>query len=333
MICKYSLIVLLFSYGLFYISYKYGQPSLANRDFFRYERMVDTPLNLTITKAPFVLRQIPTSVAFLIKKAGIYYPNAIAYREYNAEVTPNSQVNLFSIILSNYLAFILSIVLILYHVLGSNKQDDDENKVFVILAYFLGYFMTSTNIIAPLTQGWGWLACSIITMGIMKRHYLTLITGIVIALFSRETLLVFFMVFSISHWWANKEGRKDMFLPKIVIMIFMACIGLFTLRLLFTHGNENQLSIIYLLKQTFTNINPGDYLFQTFLCQGVLIFALVKLFKKSKELIIPYIVAISVILLISGSGAGRIIGESFPFVILMLFGIAKEQGISDAFVA
>ena len=113
----------------------------------------------------------------------------------------------------------------------------------------------------------------------------------------------------------------------------MACIGLFTLRLLFTHGNENQLSIIYLLKQTFTNINPGDYLFQTFLCQGVLIFALVKLFKKSKELIIPYIVAISVILLISGSGAGRIIGESFPFVILMLFGIAKEQGISDAFVA
>ncbi len=327
LICKYSLIVLLFSYGLFYISYKYGQPLLANRDFFRYEKMVDTPFNLGITKAPFVLRQIPTSFAFLIKKAGVYYPNTIAYHQFNEEVTINSQVNLFSLILSNYLAFVLSIALILYHVLSSNKPDD-EPIAYVILAYFLGYFMTPTNIIAPLTQGWGWLACTIITIGLINRTYMATIAGIIIALFSRETLFIFFMVFSLSYWLTNKEIRKDFFLPKIVIVILLAVMVLFTLRLLFTYGNEHQLSAIYLLNQTFSNIKPGDYLFQTFLCQGVLIYALVKLFKKSKELILPYTVSIIAILLISGSGAGRIIGESFPFVIIMLYSNRKISAIS-----
>jgi len=208
LILKYSLLVLLFSYGLFYISYKYGQPALANRDFFRYEKMVDTPLNLSITKAPFVLRQIPTSFAFLIKKAGIYYPNAIAYHEFNEEVTMDSQVNLFSLILSNYLAFVLSIALILYHVLSKNNLDN-PNIVLAILAYFLGYFMTPTNIIAPLTQGWGWLACTIISIGMVNRQYLTTIVGILIALFSRETLFVFFMVFNLVFSTDHKQYRRS----------------------------------------------------------------------------------------------------------------------------
>ena len=332
LIGKYSLIVLLFSYGLFYISYKYGQPSLANRDFFRYEKMVDTPLNLSITKAPFVLRQLPTTIAFLIKKAGIFYPNTIAYREFNEEVTLNSQVNLFSLILSNYLSFVLSIALILYHVL-SKSNPDDENIVFAILAYFLGYFMTTTNIIAPLTQGWGWLACCIITIGLANRHYFTTLIGILIALFSRETLFIFFMVFTIISWLLNTEGRKDLFLPKIALLILLSVIVHFILRVLFTHGNENQLSPIYLLKQTFLSINPGDYLFQTFLCQGVLIYALVKLSKKSKEIMLPYLVSIIAILIISGSGAGRIIGESFPFVIIMLFTPNTKPGTKSPLVA
>jgi|GEM_PF-3798662 len=64
--------VFVLSYGIFYMSYKFGIPSMGNNDFEKYEKMIDQPLNATVTTTPWVTRQIPTAVAYIIKQCKIY---------------------------------------------------------------------------------------------------------------------------------------------------------------------------------------------------------------------------------------------------------------------
>src|SRR5437867_1692281 len=59
--------------GYFYYCYKFGNPDLGNNDFYRYKNMVEHPFDLSVTPAPFVLRQGPTAVAHLFYIFGIFY--------------------------------------------------------------------------------------------------------------------------------------------------------------------------------------------------------------------------------------------------------------------
>jgi len=326
---KYLFLVLLFSYGLFYMSYKYGQPGLANRDFFKYEKMVDSPLNFRIAPAPVVTRQIPVLTAFLLKKVHVFYSSHISYQDGEKNFNYNSQVDFFTLILSNYLAFLFSIALIL-NFLADFYGSEINNVVFQILALTLGYFMTPLSIISPLTQGWGWLVVTLITLSLIKNNYLIGVAGIFVALFARETVPVFFIVFIISFLVINRAQIKNYpFLLRILGILGLSVIFLLVIRHLFTYGNEYQLTPWGLLRRTFTIRHPGEYFFQGFLTQGVLCYAVVRLFQKSKAIAYPCLVAQLVMILISAHTGGRITSESFPFVLLLLF--TPIEKLAEAF--
>jgi hypothetical protein len=199
----YWLLTALFTYGVLYTSYKFGRPDLGNHDFGKYSKMVDSPLNMHVTKAPFVLRQLPCLVASGLKKTGIYYPNKISFEDARYYTGEDSQRTLFALILSNYLAVVTAITLIIAYI--QKQVPDDKSAYFTVIALCLGYFMFGLNIVAPLTQGYGWLATTIIAIGLLERKYIWLLTGTIIALFSRETVLVFFAMFTIIVYLQHRQ--------------------------------------------------------------------------------------------------------------------------------
>ncbi len=315
---KTMLLVLFATYGLLYMSYKYAQPELGNRDFFRYQVMIDSPLNLNATKAPFVLRQLPTLVARAIKSAGIYYPNDIAFSN-SERYSSNSQRNLFSLILSNYLAFALSLIIIAVYLKKKQPEKTDDDILFPIIALACGYFMVPLNVIAPLTEGYAWLSLALLTIGLIERNLRVSAIAVLIAAFSRETVLIFFCVYTISLIFINRKDKGFLQYAIVVVASIVFAFGaLMLIRINYTHGFEGQLSISHLLSKTTESLQTKEYLFQAILTQGLLAILLFRLFRKDKKLATIYMCTIVCIIAIGGFGVGRIIGESFVFVMLLL---------------
>ena len=315
---KDLLLAFLFTYGLLYISYKYGQPDLGNFDYFKYEQMVEKPMDMQAVKAPFVLRQIPCLIAIGFKESGIYYPNEISYARSALYTGINSQKNYFALLLSNYLAFILAIAIIISYLKKLMPGKKDHEIYFPVLALSLGYFMVPLNVIAPLTQGYGWLTVALITIGFLERKLLVIACAALVAAFSRETVLIFFtlIVFFKIVFDAVAKKRGPLLLQSLVVFLILF-VTLYLLRTNFTHGNEGQFSLIYLLGKTINYEHKTDYIFQAFITQGLLIFLVLSLWSKAKKTMGIYLCSMLVIILIGGNGVGRIIGESYPFLVLL----------------
>jgi hypothetical protein len=309
------LLVILFTYGIFYTSYKFARPDLGNQDFAKYEKMVDSPMNMQATRAPFVLRQLPTLVATVTKECGIYYPNKISFAESVYNKSEASQRNFFALILSNYLAVVVGLTIMIRYL---RKQTGINTNVhFTVLALCLGYFMLSLNIIAPLTQGYGWLATIVLIIGLLNKKYVLVLTGLLIALFSRETVVLFFMVFAIGLAIYNYRRKVSFsFARNAAIVSFLSLLLLLSLRIAFTSGNANQLSITHILSETGRAMFTADYLFQAILTQGLLIYVFSRLYVLARPIAIMYGLALLVIMLVGGFGVGRIIGESYPLLVI-----------------
>jgi len=326
---KYCVIVLLFSYGIFYTSYKYGQPELGNRDFFRYEKMVDSPLNLHATISPTVLRQIPTLAAYSIKQAGIYYNSRIAFEDGKRYKGENTQQNFFALILSNYLAYIIAIALVISYLVKTGMFSSTKAVYLPVMAFSLGYFMVPVNIIAPLSQGYGWLVAVLLSIGLISRSMGYIVAGSVLAIFSRETTLLFFiLLFAATAIYQVVNKIRDGFVYKGLLTMLAVFICLLLLRSGFTHGNEGQLSPLFLVKKSLIAITRDDYFFQAFFTQGLLFFLTGLVYLKYKTHAIIYLCAIGGIILIGGFGVGRIIGETFPYLVLLYLLPATERYVA-----
>ncbi len=309
------LLVILFTYGVFYTSYKFGRPDLGNHDFVKYEKMIDSPLNLSATRAPFVLRQLPTTIAAVLKNAGIYYPNLVSFKDSVYYKGEDSQRTLFALILSNYLAVVVGLALLTGYL---QKQTGSKDVLFKVMALSLGYFMLQLNIIAPLTQGYGWLAAILLSIGLLDKRYPLLLAGTFIGLFSRETVVLFFMVFAGGYaFYCYRRKVETRFYRNAVLIFFCSLLLLMGLRVGFTTGNTAQLSPLYLLKETIGAVFSADYLFQAIFTQGLLVYLYIHLYRTAKPLALAYGAALLVILLIGGFGVGRIIGESYPLLVLL----------------
>lgn len=309
------LLVILFTYGVFYTSYKFGRPDLGNHDFAKYEKMIGSPLNMSATRAPFVLRQLPTLIAAATKQFGIYYPNKISFAESVYNQSEVSQRNFFALILSNYLAVVLGLTMMIRYL---RKHAGVNNAHFTVLTLCLGYFMFSLNIIAPLTQGYGWLATILLSIALLNKRYALLLTGLFIALFSRETVVLFFMVFTgVLAVHSYHKKTSFVFARNAAVISFSSLLLLLSLRLAFTSGNASQLSITHLLNETWQAIFTADYLFQAVLTQGLLIYLYSRLYISAKPVAVIYGVALLAIMMIGGFGVGRIIGESYPLLVIL----------------
>jgi hypothetical protein len=317
----------LFTYGMFYMSYKFGQPHLGNSDFFKYEKMVDSPFNFRATTSPFITRQLPAAIASFIKQAGIFYPNKIVYTNSGFQHDLNSQKNFFALILSNYLAFICSIAIIISYLKKLWPQKENAAIYFPVLALSLGYFIVPLNVVAPLCEGYAWLAGTLLTIGLLERKVLLSVIGILIALFSRESLIILFaamLFFKIAYDLTRQ--KKDGFLITIFICLLFS-FGLYLLmRTNLTTGHEHQLSGNPLTKAwaAVNRNNIKEYVFQNFIVQGLLLYLAYHLYRISKFLFAIWLGSMLVLTIVgtsSGPGiycVGRLLGESYCFLMLVI---------------
>ncbi|MBN9483714.1 MAG: hypothetical protein BGO70_08920 [Bacteroidetes bacterium 43-93] len=315
---KYCILTFLFTYGIFYTSYKYGRPDLGNWDFLKYSKMVDAPLNLSATVAPHALRQLPTLLAYAAKQSRLYYPNDISFARSVTYKGLNMQKNFFALLLVNYAAFIAAVALIIWFVVTYGHLQKSNFIYFSCIALCSGYFMVPVNIIAPMSQGFGWLASVLLSIGIFSARYRYIIIGGLIGIFSRETTVLFFMVLSIiSGVVLYMTKRKPSFFFNTSFILLGLFVTLLLFRINLTTGQEKQFSILYLIGKTFDSATKADYLFQAFLTQGLLFFLFTLCYKKDKRRTINYIAAAIFILLIGGFGAGRLLGETYPYLVLL----------------
>jgi hypothetical protein len=314
-ILKDFIIIMLFSYGSLHMSYKYMVPDLANQDFARYNMMIKAPLDMDATEAPFVLRQIPTGIAYLIKEAGIIYRSRVIGFQYSRFYESDDDLrNFFALILSNYLALAVSILLIVTYI----RKHDGQNKLFTVLALSMGYFMVPISVVAPLTHGYAWLACVLMAIGLIEKKAWYLLSAIILSFFSRETVILFFSLFVALLFIIN---RNNHFYRNASVLLLLSTACFFVTRKFFVHGYEYQLSFPHSASDIMGYALSADFLFQTFVTQGAVAFLCYHLYRRSRNLSLIYISSLFAIILfcivIMVAGAGRIIGESYPLLIVL----------------
>ncbi|MBS1779951.1 MAG: hypothetical protein JST70_11540 [Bacteroidetes bacterium] len=228
------------------------------------------------------------------------------------------QKNFFALLLVNYAAFIVAVALIIWFVVTYGGLQKNNFTYFSCIALCSGYFMVPVNIIAPMSQGFGWLASVLLSIGIFSSRYRYIIIGGLIGIFSRETTVLFFIVLSTitgAAFYITK--RKSSFFFTTAVILLGLFVTLLLLRIYFATGQERQFSLLYLVGKTFDSATKADYLFQAFLTQGLLFFVLALCYKKDKSRTIYYVGAAVFILLIGGFGAGRLLGETYPYLVLL----------------
>jgi hypothetical protein len=314
-IFKDLVIILVFSYGLLHMSYKYMLPDLANHDFRKYNEMVKTPFDLSAVEAPFVIRQVPTVVAYALKEAGIIYRSQqIAFQSSKYYHSDEDLRGFFALILSNYLALAVSLALIVSYI----RRSGGGGQVFTVLALAVGYFMVPITVIAPLTHGYAWLACVLIAIGMFEHRMWLILLGAALSFFSRETVIVFFCPFAFACYAFNRDIR---FYRNAGVVLLLFAISFYLTRRLLIPGHEEQLSVSRSTTTMLQYAFSGDFIFQTFLTQAAVAFLCYRLFRRSKQLFAAYMISVAVIIIICIvvllAGVGRIIGESYPLLILL----------------
>ena len=327
-------LIFLFSYPLFYIAYKYYVPDLAIIDYYQYQKMIEKPMNLSATYAQWVTRQLPTCIAALIKKLHIYYHSPqITYSYFKGFHGLNSQQNYFSFLLSNYLAYLFSVSIML--MIASKQAIKHPHLKFLIIAVSIGYFIVPTSIITASTHAYGWLASSIFIFGILRKKYLGIIVSLIIAMLSRETIFLFlipFIFFTILFIYL-KSKEFNMYLFKIFLLTILFALSLYIFRYYIVESmqakghiwghDKNNLSLNNILDvlSKLKSID-ADFAFQVVLSNGVLFYLLYKINNVSKNhfwvFILSYLsIFIFYFLLGAGNNIGRLLGESFPILIIL----------------
>ena len=312
--------------GYLYYCYKFGSPDLGNNDFYRYQEMVERPFDLSATSAPFVLRQIPTFVAYLFYKCGIFYDTKTNLDLILPGAIETKKV-FFALILSNTLAAAASFAVALAYI-RQKAQNNDILVSFSYLGIMLSYFYFPFSIVAPLTYGWGWLASAILAIGLLDKRLLMICCGCLMALFSRESILIFSLALSMFAWAGF--GRRDVFYVQSAGMVAVACAMLLVMRIFLVHGYEHQFGLQSVVTNILSFSPTREFLFQGLIPQAIFIVLLLSLSKKHGSYALALFLAIiPVILVVIGAGIttpGRVIGETLPFYAI-IFLLAKIGGL------
>lgn len=194
----------LLSYGLFYIAYRYFDPSLNMPDFFRYHHMAQHPLvfERDIAGSPFIYRQFDAIVTHLFYQSGLFYNVPIGFTGEDV----NQRVY-FAAILSNYIALILTTLLV------SEIFDMELGRVTLLPALFAGIlcflsFGTMTFILTGLTEAWGWFFIALGYYALKKENLILFGVVLFISIFQREIISIIFTVFSFLLFIFSKYRYK-----------------------------------------------------------------------------------------------------------------------------
>jgi hypothetical protein len=197
-------LMLLFSlsYGMLYFSYKYYVPWSGGADFIEYYRMYFSPLDFSAADPPHVFRQLSAIATHLVYKSGIYYPNAIWFRDSGID-----QHVFFAALLTNYIFLVLCA-----WITGSIVQHQLGTRAFVpaalggLICFFS--FQTQVSVVTGLTDGLSWFLTAMAFLMYLRRRLVPLVVILTLAVVQREQILMLFASITSFTLLAGQNERR-----------------------------------------------------------------------------------------------------------------------------
>lgn len=314
------LLIVLFTYPLFYYSYKFGNPSLGNRDFFDYYPIYKD-LNVSAVESPFCTRLISGFLIYLVHKTGINYGSEVSFHKEGID----TQVY-FSAVLFNYFVFTLA-CFCLYVFLNKIHRNSFYSFLFVFI-FILG-FGTQFYLINTLTESFSMFLFFFIFISYYYRSY-WIIPLLLLCIIQREYFFFVMGLWAAFDFLIIKRNRYFIFVFLTAVSSFAIYIAL-RKTIFYTPTYSEQLNAGgYLSHLLNPGIEIGHFIKQSFLNQNIYILYLLviayKLIKKipfdqpTFYLLLAFLVQIIIISLIAGLGnsAGRYFYTLMPFVIFVL---------------
>jgi len=306
------IIGLILLYGYVYTAYKYGNPFFGRNDFFRYEAMVTHPFDFSAAPAPFVLRQIPAIVASVFYRLGFHGDTAAVIDTIGLD--DETKRRFFAMILSNGLAVCLSFT-VLAGYLRTKLATDGLINSFALFGILAAWFYFPSAVIAPVTIGWGWLASSLLAIAFVEASAAMTILACALAVFSRETTLIFGLTMFIALLLFEHDRRRGVVVS--VIVLAASCLLYLALRIGFTTGYAHQIDPAGIAGRLASLTFPTHFFTQLILAQGILILLLVLIATKAARYAVYLAVAAGVMALAAVatgvSDVGLLVGETLPF--------------------
>jgi hypothetical protein len=299
-------------YGYVYTAYKYGNPLFGRNDFFRYKEMIAHPFDFSVVPAPFVLRQIPTIVASVFYGLGAHLDTAATVDAIGFD--DDTKRRFLAMILSNGLAVCASFAVLSSYFRAKLVSDSIINSLalFGILA---AWFYFPSVVIAPVTTGWGWFASSLFAIAFLERNAAITILASSVALFSRETTLIFALTMFVALLVV--EGDRGRGVVASVIVLAASCLLYVALRIGLTTGYEHQIDPAGIASRIGSLSFPFHYFVQLILAQGVPLLLLLYIAgrrpRDAAYLLAGALVMALVALAAGVTDVGLLIGETLPF--------------------
>lgn len=299
-------------YGYIYTAYKYGNPFFGRNDFFRYQQIILHPLDFSAVPAPFVLRQIPAIVASLFYRLGFHLDTAATIDAIGLD--EESKRLFLAMILSNGLAVCVSFTVLAGYLRKKLATDSMINSL-ALFGIFAGWFYFPSAVIAPVTIGWGWLVSALFAIAFVERNAAITAIACAIALFARETTIVFALVMFLALLLVGRERSRGVI--GSILVLAASCSLYLALRIGFTSGYAHQIDPHEIVAQLTSLSFPTHFFIQAVLAQGLLVL-LVVLIAVQRPRYAAYLLTSAAALLVMAlatnvTDAGLLLGENLPF--------------------
>jgi hypothetical protein len=306
------LIGALLLYGYVYTAYKYGNPYFGRNDFFQYEAMIARPFDFSIAPAPFVLRQIPTISASVFYGLGAHLATLATIDLIGLD--EDTKRRFFAMILSNGLAVCTSFA-VLSSYIRSKLVTDGIVTSFALFGILAAWFYFPSVVIAPVTTGWGWFASSLFAIAFLERNAAITIVASAVAVFTRETTLVFTLIMFLGLLLAERDHRRGVVVS--VAVLAAGCLLYLALRLGLTAGYQHQVDPARIAARLASPSFPDHYFVQLTLAQGVPVLLLLCIAMRRPRYAAYLLTAAAVMALVAlatdVTDVGLLIGETLPF--------------------
>jgi hypothetical protein len=179
------------------------------------------------------------------------------------------------------------------------------------------------------TIGWGWLAGSLFVVAFVERRIAVTVLACAIALFSRETTLIFALTMFVGVFVGEGDRSRGVVVP--IIVLAAGCLLYLVLRIGFTSGYEHQIDLARIGAQ-LTSLNfPTHFFIQLIFAQGMLVLLLACISAEQPRyaayLLTSALAVTGVALATDVTDVGLLLGETLPFYATIFI-----LACSDAFV-
>lgn len=154
-------------------------------------------------------------------------------------------------ILSNGLAVCLSFTVLAGYLRKKLATDNIINSL-ALFGIFAGGFYFPSAVVAPVTIGWGWLVSSLFAIAFVERSTAVTVLACALALFSRETTLIFALTIFLALLVA--EGDRSRGVVGSILVLATSCLLYLVLRVGFTLGYQHQIDPPHIIAQ-LTSLN------------------------------------------------------------------------------